>query len=231
MTLNELIKGLTTSKPNLEHSESIEGTSLIKGSRDGSIVIYDSKTNEILFGGPNPDLWYLGKLGETHIARKQDPIDENADSKYLKYLTYFVGEKGNLLFGGKYESEELMLADSKSEEYIPVSLSDFDHELINGVKGTEDVMIEFARKEWKCPDGNVLTRADEGILNIYNKSGRVLKSGIPACILDVEELFWKGNYEEIMHPATRFCFANVDGQLLFEVKYGKKSELYELEKS
>lgn len=212
MSLVELLKRLTTSKPKLEYPTPIEGTDLIEGSRDGNIVIYDSKTNKVLFGGANPNLWYSGRLNGLHIASKQEQIDGN-------WKTCFVDEQGNILFGRKYDSELLGLYDSNSDRYVNINLHDLNPGLLKDrLEGTEDTLMEFVENGF-----------DGGILNFYDKSGRVLARDIPAFIKEEKEEKWfPKEISKIKCSATRLCFVNVDGQLFLNIKYGQKFKVYEL---
>ncbi len=211
MGLVELLKRLITSKPELRHPRPIEGTSLIEGFGEEGIIIYDSRTNKVLFGGANPDLGYIGRLNGKHVGRKQEEVDE-------RWKTYFVDESGNILFGRKYDYESLALVDSNSEEYVDINLNDLDPVTSRGkLRGTEDLLVEYVQNNY-----------DEGTLNIYDENGRVIAKNIPAFTREKEEKRFEGDAGEVMCPATRFCFANVEGQLLFEVKYGQESKLYEL---
>src|SRR3989338_4505004 len=192
MGLVELLKRLITSKPELRHPRPIEGTSLIEGFGEDGIIIYDSRTNKVLFGGANSDLWYIGRLNGKHVGRKQEEVDE-------KWRTYFVDEGGNILWGKKYDRESLALVDSNSEEYIDIDLDCFGPVTSRDKpKGTEDLFVEYVQNNY-----------DEGTLNIYDENGRVIAKDIPAFTREKEEKGFEGDAGEVMCPATRFCFANI----------------------
>ncbi len=219
--LPDLIRKVVTPKPNLNYPQPIEGTTLIQGSRDGQMFIYDSKTNSVLFGGGNPDLLYLGRLTRGHIARKQEKRDQ-------MWKTFFVNEKGNVLFGREYDSESLALVDSTLEDTLEINLSNlFGGSLTGKISGTEDTLLEFVNQEYQ-----------KGVLNFYDREGRVLGRDIPAFVPG-ERVGYIGRTETIMFPARELCFVNVDGRVLLEIKYEAdefqtesliKSEVYELAK-
>jgi hypothetical protein len=209
MSLVALITKLTTPKPKCKYpAEPIEGTDLKEGIVEGGIVIYNSKTNKVLFGGPNPDLWYRGRLGQTHIASKEEEIDGERKA-------YFVDEKGNRLFGKKHYSRDMLFVDSNKESYINIDWLD----PIGIAKGTEDTIVEIIDQDYP---------SRKNVLNVYDLSGRVLGKDIPGLMTETEKSGCGDSTRGF--AATRLYFANVDGQLLLEVKYWQKSEVYELNK-
>jgi hypothetical protein len=212
LNIGSLVRRLVTKKPELERSRPVRQTKLIEGSTGGNMVIYDSRTNKTLFGGGNPDLSYMGRLNKKHIARKQEETAEG------KWLTYFVDEDGNILFGRKYEKENLSIIDSRCEE--DTLLDPFDstpYSRGERLKGTEDTLVECV--------GN---RHNEGVFNFYDASGKLLASDIPA-FLEKERTGPFGRKETVMSPARSICFVEVDGQKLFEIQYDNGSEVYEFE--
>jgi len=219
--LVNLLRRSTTPKPELQFTRKIKGTSLIEGSvkrsvnerANGGIVIYDSRTNQVLFGGKNSDLEYIGRLNRTHIARKQEKIDGN-------WKTYFVDESGKIIFGKKYDSEALILVDSTSDKYVDIDLNELADPSLqkDKLKGSENTLIEYIQNN---------VDKGKGVLNIYDNSGKLLATNIPAFIEETENDSFSYD-SEIIFPVTKLCFVNIEGQLLLEVKYDQKSEIYEL---
>jgi hypothetical protein len=205
MSLFTLLQRLK--KPKLDSPKPIKGTSLVEGYVRDGITIWDSMRRRILFGGANPDLEYIGRVNGKHVARKQEKVDG-------AWKTFFVDEDGNLVFGRKYDSENLALFDPSYEETINI-VPDYiqeprPREILGG---KECVLLEYNGK----------------VLNIYDESGELLANGIP-CVRNEREKTSLFREHEIPCMASRLNFVDIDGKRFVEVGYAEESEVYELKK-
>ena len=198
-------------EPKIEGGSSIDGTYLIQKDTDNGRIIYNWRTNKILFR-IRPNINYAGESEGKYIARINETIDGVKK-------TFFVNDQGEIIFGKKYNHESLALVDSKSGEERPITPLRLVYGLLNNarIEENKDTLIEFIRDKEDIEDS---------VFNFYNRYGEILAENIPACD-DRERVT-----DVIRSLATSLRFINSDESTLVKITYGGefygKTEIYKL---